>query len=702
MHEAGGSERIGYARTNAAMPEFQAALAGLKEKAELALRVEYECSRDERGEWSHYYYCKDDASRLAFDWNEPHRHVCPACAAVYTGDPYDSAWVTIAHDQIGQGMKAMALLGAIGLREDCISRVRSRLLAYAKHYEYWSVHGGIPYNGPGRLFAQTLDESHWILNLGLAYFFIREHVPEEEQAVIREGLLRPCARFLIEYKEKQLHNHAVLITSAISMIGYLLKDRDIQLEGLEGDYGLLDQLDRGVLEDGFWYEGIFHYHYYAFNPILEYALVVEGTEWDIRSHPALRKMFDHPMNFILPDGSFTKRNDATTNATIGSYAPYYEIALGWYQDDRYKSYLRTAYGIGQLQEPLSLYGYRPVRRDSLYALLFGQDIMDCDAKAMEAFYAGLYSSYSSEPSGVTKLVNREGLHLMVKHGPFGGEHDHMDQLGISLSRGNVPLLADPGTVSYAMPLHYGWYKHTYSHNTIGLNGSDQPPADGRRLGFGEEQWGAWVASATDWNDGSFRFKDNIILPEELSPWHWPSYRKAEIVRVNLLLSDRMVDAVKVTVPEYRQIDLLHHINGVLLEDSASRWTPRDIRFCELKQALFQQKRVLSSKEQQLVWETSEGWLLQNSWCSRQAELLTAVTPGHPPGSWRQTLIQRVNGSETVLFVNIYRICAVREAADRPSPTVKVLSDGALTITDNTGETISIYWSGDAPTFRSYS
>jgi hypothetical protein len=689
---------------NARLPEFAPALERLRGKAAEAFAVRFRMSAGDRGEWGHYYHCREDAARLAFDWSRPQEHRCTVCGRVYTGQCYDACWIGLAHHSLGIGAFHMALCGRLDSREDYIRRVRDILLDYARYYAGWEIHGDIPYNGPGKLFAQTLDEAHWILELGLAFQMVRSSLEAGEEEAICRGLLQPCAEFLIARKEAQIHNHAVLITSAISLLGFLLGDEELHRAGLEGEYGLLDQLRRGVLEDGLWYEGVVNYHFYALHPILQYGWAVENTPWAVRRLEPIRRMLDFPLRFIQPDGSFLRRHDATSKANIGTYAPYYELGLSWFGDARYRAYLQTAYGRKGAAPGLSLPGYRPVERDSVFALCFGMNLAEEAGEAMEELRLLVEQPQSSAGSGLTRLPGAAELHLTVKHGPFGGEHDHMDQLNISLSACGIPLLEDAGTVPYAMPLHYGWFKHTFSHNTVAVNGMDQPPADGRRLGFGLETWGSWVCAAVDWKREDYLFKDRIVLPAELRPWHEPSYQGVELARTCLVRDNWVVDAVRVLLPDPRQADYVLHVDGTLEGDPDLLGGPTEEGFCGLDPVLFRDPRRLRLEQgaaRPLVWAADRGVLTQYGWCSRPSALLSAITPGNPAGRNRHTLVRRVEGEGVTVFLHFFHY---DEAAGRavclPEGMIRAElgEDGRLTVEESPLGRMVLAWNGEAPVF----
>ncbi|MBO9609262.1 MAG: heparinase II/III family protein [Paenibacillaceae bacterium] len=660
-------------RANAQRPELQPALEQLRKRADTGLGIEFPIVAGEQAGWGHYYYC-EDGTGLRFDWNDRSRHTCPACGKVYTGEPYDSAWLGAAHGSTCGNLMSMGHMYAISGDNRYAERVVKDLLAYAEHYEGYTIHGDIPYNGPGKLFAQTLDEAQWIMNLAAAYAYVEERLDPKQKRLIADGLLRPCAAFLIGHKERQLHNHAIIITSAIGMLGYLLEDETIHRAGLDGPYGLLDQIDRGVLGDGFWYEGAFGYHFYALHPILKYCQIVEGSPWDLRHHATLKRMFDFPLRYLLTDGSFPSVNDGSRHAMIHSFAWAYEVALEWYGEDLYRQYLRCAYGINDEHRRAFPHGaIVPVSRISLEALLFGGDLRAdaADSSMEESGLARIVRSPSASVSGgLTKLANDRGWNVIVKHGTFGGEHDHMDRLGLSFTAGGTPLVADIGTTAYGIPAHYGWFKHTYSHNTVNIDGKDQPPTDGTLKQLREEPWGAWLESAVDWNGGAYYLQDKIILPPEMCPWDDEAYEQASIRRINALTGDCLIDIVKVVVPNACNVQLNYHVSGTLAQ--GDEWSHTDKPFGALEATWFGNKRTKRMQPgETLEWAVKDGLLLQGGWCSRDAALYTAETPDNPPSGCRQSLIQQARTDGEVVFVNVFALVEAGGNNDREPLSMRV-------------------------------
>ncbi|WP_082084066.1 heparinase II/III domain-containing protein [Paenibacillus beijingensis] len=637
-------------RANGKSPSFLAAMSLLRKEASEATTIRYAIGEREKGQWTHLYHCHLDGAALTFDWELPTLHVCPVCGEEHRGEPFDSCWTSSAHNRIGRAVYFAALLYAFEPDEELLNLAKGFLLGYSEHYEAYKVHGDIPYNGPGKLFAQTLDEAHWILDLAAGFHLLRDALSPEEDQRICSGLLAPCAEFLIAHKERQIHNHAVLITSAIGVLGILLGDEAVIEAGLDGEYGLRDQMDRGILGDGFWYEGSVHYHVYALKALIGFALIAEGTKWDLWRNPALKAMFDYPLKIILPGGYMPSLNDGGPLERMDSYAPYYEVALDIYGDETYRSFLQTVY-TGCAAEPIDA-REEPAERTSIYALLFGRELT-ASADRPPSLQGLIRQNYSLPISGLSQIRHPSGWYALVKHSIFGGEHDHMDRLGLSLGCGAIPVMTDPGTTAYGVPAHYGWFKHTLAHNTLSLGGSDQPPRDGRLVQAAQKRWGTLLEAAVDWGGDDFRMKGRIILPEALRPWDEQLYEGAAFRRILALAGDYVLDITRAQVPQPRDICLSNHLSGEWI-GTDDGWKPAIDGLGRIDLRWLNEYRGRAAEPCEVFrYQIRDGGILKHlSWCSAPSDLLAAVTPDNPLANARATLIRRAKETNDVVFVQV--------------------------------------------------
>jgi hypothetical protein len=123
------------------------------------------------------------------------------------------------------------------------------------------------------------------------------------------------------------------------------------------------------------------------------------------------------------------------------------------------------------------------------------------------------------------LRGENGSCLLLRSDFYGGEHDHYDRLGLLYQRNGETLIPDLGTTGYGAKLHYAYYKNTASHNTVNIDGKNQPPADAA-LQWVEERDGVLCLEAVcDWA-APFQMPDSFTIPQ----WDEEAYRGVKMTR----------------------------------------------------------------------------------------------------------------------------------------------------------------------------
>ena len=143
------------------------------------------------GDWFMYYVCPACSMTLRFDRCKPNVHRCPGCKKVYTGKPYDGAWWGQVNKANSDAAWRLALLWQLDGDTAAAQRAMELLLGYARCYPDYAPHGNIPYNGPGRANAQTLDESIFLRGLARAADLLEDLLTGEQKAFLCKNLWRP-------------------------------------------------------------------------------------------------------------------------------------------------------------------------------------------------------------------------------------------------------------------------------------------------------------------------------------------------------------------------------------------------------------------------------------------------------------------------------------------------------------------------------
>lgn len=491
---------------------------------------------DARATWNLYYYCPEHGVRLKWDRNNPTAHACPVDNQVFSGEPYDGAWWRWLNTLNSKACFELGLLWQLTQDPKYLSKVKDILLKYAQYYPDYEVHGGIPYNGPGKANAQTLCEANCHLDFARGYDFISDELSDADKHFIEERLLREGAVFLIDHRSDQLHNHEMKINATIGIIGLLLNDNKYLEFALNSKYGLHYQLDKGCVGEGMWFEGSIHYHYYALEALFAYEKIAWRTKYSVSSNPNLIRMLKFPLKLLMLNERFPRLNDCIAGQERLTHVQIFEFANKLFPNEVFEQALNVI--------------YQNVSRNNLEALLYGEDAMlsstTLKCGSMHAPEAGYTLGY--EPKSENSYL--------LKHAPYGGEHDHYDRLGLIIVRNGHEILPDLGTTGYGVKLHKNYYKNTSTHNTLVINQSNQPPINPILNMYLEQDGYQFVDTQVDWGTELAKVDSHTI-----NEWDTEAYANVKFRRCILWLGDALIELNTVHNPDSQRLDLTYHARG---------------------------------------------------------------------------------------------------------------------------------------------
>lgn len=491
---------------------------------------------DSRSGWNLNYYCPKHGVRLTWDRYKPTKHTCPIDLEVFTGEPYDGAWWRWLNDLNAKACYQLGLLWQITQDPIYLEKVKSILLAYAIRYPHYEVHGNIPYNGPGKLNAQTLCEANCMINFARGFDFICNDIYDFEREKIENNLLREGADFLILHRTPQLHNHEIKVNVAVGIIGLLLNEMRYTTFALISDYGLHYQLNHGCIGEGMWFEGSLHYHCYALQSLLAYEKIAYKTPHSLASNPNLLKMLKFPLSLIMSNEKFPRLNDCIAGQEEVIHAEIFEFGF-------------REYPFEILHQALQ-YIYSQEERNNLEALLYGVEELP--------HIKPLASQSSHHPeSGYTTEFDKETKHfLLVKHAPFGGEHDHYDRINLILCRHGYEILPDLGTTGYGASLHTRYYKNSAAHNTLVVNQTNQPPGEPCIIQYNKNEDYTLIDVIVDWKTLSHNVDSHTIVE-----WDEKSYSSIQYRRTVLWFKEGVIDISCVQNPNKNNLALHYLVRG---------------------------------------------------------------------------------------------------------------------------------------------
>lgn len=553
--------------------------------------------------WYHNYFCPADGTRLSFDINKPGEHVCPACGSVYSGSPYDEAWVTMFQFHLQRAVRGAAALHRI-TAEPAYPRFVAEVLGfYAERYADTPVHG--QWAGKGKIMGQGLTEAILLLRYAEALELCRDGLDPATFDLIARKLLVAGARFIVSQGPGSVHNIPCWHNAGVGVVGLVTGEEDLVNWAVRGEFGLDRQLAEGVLVDGFWIEGSIGYHFYALDALRSLCFALGEGYAD---HEALLRMFLAPLDYAYPDGSLWSNNDSWHEDSLDKRAPVYEYAHHFWP--------RAGFG------PLLAETYETEQRNSVDALLFGEPLPQPGRVVRP--------SRVFEPSGFGILRGGSGdttAQATLKFGPHGGGHGHPDKLALTYFAAGRLILPDLGSPGYGVPLHTQWCRRTAAHNTVVVDETDQAPCTGRLLHFEAGPPARIDAVCEDAYDG-------VALRRRL-----------------LLDGSLLVDLVDVEADEGHTVDLHMHVRGRLT--SPAKAPPAPALGEEPPYSLYTNVRELAEiPTLGAGWDVGDGWVFQWIPAGPAGDCVTYVAdcPDNPADRMLSAIIRRTRGSAAFLSV----------------------------------------------------
>jgi hypothetical protein len=630
-------------------------LNSLKKETEDILQEELQIPDKGIGNWGLYYYCPDCSVKLIFDRKDKKNHRCPSCGRILTGEPYDSTWWGLMNSYNYNMSFDLAILYLLTGEKRYGERAVEIMRGYAEYYPGYAVHGDIPYNGPGKANAQTLDEAIFLRTYAMVFDLTEEIMSEEDKILVRNRMLLPGADFLMQHRHPQIHNHEVIIDSAIAVIGILFDRIEYIKPAVYGKYGLVYQLEQGMLPYGMWFEGSFGYHFFALKSFYAYEKFAIHTKYSNISHPNYRRMMEILVHYILPDNRIPLLNDTTSDHEVSSLY-LYEFAFSHFKSKAMLSILNKLY-LGQ-------------ERNNMEALLYGEDVLGkvTDDVKQECYHTPLHGP------GHTIFRGENDRYLLFKHDPYGGEHDHYDRLDLSYTAFGKKLASDLGTTGYGAKLHYDYYKNTGSHNTVVIGEENQSPA-ACSLERYEERDGILYAEAVCSWDGKFQMPDTFTIVQ----WKEENYRNVCMKR-KIAWAGRWFAEVFLTdgVSPSLSTDWVWHMDGKPAMDGERRPVEN-----------FSKKKPFShlSEVQRLTPDrtdgsfgisyTSDDVVTDIYGAETGQEIFTAVGPDNPSDRNISYLIERTHSGKSVFMhvVESYRGSrTIQKVLFRPAEQIIEVTD----------------------------
>ncbi len=416
-----------------------------------------------------WFVCGDVTLTFNYDW--PHSHLCEADGQYYTGDQVDAGWRFTTHTMNTEAARTLAIVYALTGESAYAEKAKEILVRYSELYPSYPVQAQY-----GKLFYQTLDEAVQMIQLVQAYDLIKPSglLNDAETYGIEQNLFAASAKTLQGYDVGK-SNWQTWHNAAIGAIGAALEDRTLMDFSVLGRSGFDYQMANSVLSDGFWYEGAIGYHFYAQSALFFHAQSLKEMGYDLFGDASFKKTFDATLRYAYPDLGIINSNDSgkypTNLGAPGRVVPMdYEGVYAEYEDATYGALLNKLYvDNGRPRGGHIVPGNTSSGIAGEQAVFYGKPTIAG---------GGSLPSESLNFEGLGHSVLRVGegndqQFALVDYGLHGGYHGHPDKLHLDLFGKGERLAPDLGIPPYSNSMYTSYYKKTFSHNTVAVDGKTQ-------------------------------------------------------------------------------------------------------------------------------------------------------------------------------------------------------------------------------------
>ena len=415
-------------------------------ESNLAWIESYEDRSDLIAGWYHDYNCAKCAGRLSFDWSRRHYHECPACGEINTGIKLDNAWNNLYRGKANAEVQNAAMLHRLTPDSRFIGYIKRVLEFYSEEYDRFTPSPPAK-RFEGKIMNQHLDDAVGMMQILQGLGYVRNEFSKAELNDYYERLFSREAK-MFDFFATRIYNIPVWIKCAQALIG-VFYDEPAQIEsGFYEKYGIIDQLKRGVTQDGLWYEGSMHYHFYALQPICYLLAACRTRLLDLPEMPwiysTVLKMFEYPIRMMFRDRSFPNPNDAHPELSLDRYATQYEYASAIFESSLIREVCGTFIG----------------GNERLSRLLFNKWTK---GTAITEF------GTTNNEHAYTAMLKTDHSELFLKYGQHTHLHMHPDVMNIELAFDGDRVIYDLGNGGYASFLFVEWQRKTIAHNTVAID-----------------------------------------------------------------------------------------------------------------------------------------------------------------------------------------------------------------------------------------
>lgn len=423
--------------------------------------------------WGHAYFCNEDGGRLIYDIRKPFEHKCSICGRVYDEYKYNACFVTMMRNEAIVTALKSSILFRVTKEEEYKKIAIDIIEFYAKHYHQFTLHAKDKINcspttdvgGAGKIMPQGLNEAIIAIRIVNSLELLKDSLEKDWIAMVKETLFVPMFELLVPQK-MHIHNIPTWINSAIGVFGLFFQEEKWIAEATKNPFHLFEQLQKGVTESGFWYEGSIHYNFFALEGIMNFFVSAKSYHFEIdqKYQDIVFHMLEAAYDYAFDNDIFPNPSDGWPNISLKTYSYVYYMAYAVFGDNilPYLKHIEnneTPRARLPLSEP-----YYYDNRIPLTRILYCPEFSD-----LKSDEGKLRGSQSFEASNCAILRN-DTYNLFFKYGHQTKSHAHPDKMNIEIMVNNQVLTKDLSNSGYASKMCNEWHRKIAAHNTCVING----------------------------------------------------------------------------------------------------------------------------------------------------------------------------------------------------------------------------------------
>lgn len=391
--------------------------------------------------WIHNYYCDKDGAELIFDINNNDYFKCPICNRKYDDEKRKNAWVIKYRYKIFETLEKYSEEYLIKKNDKYLKFIENALSYYSSNYDNFLIHdkdGNIfddyvnKSNKCGKITAQGLNEAMISIQMVNCISNVEKYLRKDIKYEVFNKLFKEIFKLLSPQINK-IHNINCYEVCAIGMMGIISKNNEMIDFAFNSPYSFYKQLDNGTTSDYFWFEGSFHYHLFVLKPILELLRIAQKYNYDVpqRYYEISKHMLIQSYKSSFNDCSLPSPNDGWPNRSLLNYLQIYKLG---------NEIFKGAFS------------------DIIKSINDKKNIYNITMHCIDSGFSNLKNYY---------------VNIFIKYKNNDFIHAHPDKLNIEIKCGNAFLTHDLSTSGYGSNISKKYYKKTYAHNTIIIDGDDQ-------------------------------------------------------------------------------------------------------------------------------------------------------------------------------------------------------------------------------------